>query len=181
MKPPTSSARREKDEWLHIQSESVSYNLTEDKGFLSLLAVWQNPSTLHTKHSSVEMTWQAKKRQEAESKWANSTEGSQAVCSVFCCLVHTQLFGASQQVLFIGQDVVEDKKLGGDGVALSSSPTTIPLPWLPYNRDNREAKITAMRKTGKTIRLCITVHVKTDTFKRLISNKQTCNLSHLQI
>ncbi len=43
------------------------------------------------------------------------------------CLVHTQLFGTRQQVLLIRQDVVEDKKLGGDGVALSSSSTALPL------------------------------------------------------
>lgn len=43
------------------------------------------------------------------------------------CLVHTQLFGARQKVLLIRQDVVEDKELGGDGVALSSSSTTFPL------------------------------------------------------
>ena len=43
------------------------------------------------------------------------------------CLVHTQLFGARQQVLLIRQDVVEDKELGGDGVALSSASTALPL------------------------------------------------------
>lgn len=45
----------------------------------------------------------------------------------YCLIVYTQLFGASQQVLLIRQDVVEDKELGGDGVALSSSKTNLPL------------------------------------------------------
>lgn len=40
---------------------------------------------------------------------------------VWDCFVRTQLFSASQQVLLIRKDVVEDKELGGDGVALSSS------------------------------------------------------------
>lgn len=42
-------------------------------------------------------------------------------------LIHTQLFGASQQVLLIRQDVVQDKQLGGDRVALPSCSTTIRL------------------------------------------------------
>lgn len=42
-------------------------------------------------------------------------------------LVHTKLFGASQQVLLIRKDVVEDKELGCDGVALSSPSTALPL------------------------------------------------------
>lgn len=37
------------------------------------------------------------------------------------------MFGAGQKVLLIRQDVVEDKELGGDGVALSSSSTNLPL------------------------------------------------------
>lgn len=57
--------------------------------------------------------------------------GSQAAGQCYMgqryCLVHTQLFGARQQVLLIRQDVVEDEELGGDGVALSSSSTALPL------------------------------------------------------
>lgn len=42
-------------------------------------------------------------------------------------MVRTQLLGASKEVLLIRQDVVEDKEPGGDGIALSSSSTTLPL------------------------------------------------------
>lgn len=49
------------------------------------------------------------------------------------CLVRTQLFGARQQVLLIREDVVEDKELGGDGVALSSS-SSAALPLLTNSK-----------------------------------------------
>lgn len=65
------------------------------------------------------------------------------------CPVHTQLFGARQQVLLIRQDVVEDKELGGDGVALSTSPATIPLLTIS-KRDKQTAT-----GQGRTIGLCI--------------------------
>lgn len=51
------------------------------------------------------------------------------------------MFGTSQQVLLIRQNVIEDEKLGGDGVALSSSSTTVPL---LTNNKKTEAKITAI-------------------------------------
>ena len=51
-------------------------------------------------------------------------------------MVHTQLLGARQQVLLIGQDVVENEELGGDGVALPSSSTALPL----LTNGKREAK-----------------------------------------
>lgn len=67
------------------------------------------------------------------------------------CLVYTQLFGACQQVLLIRQDVVEDKELGCDGVALSSSSTSLPL----LNNSEREKQNNSNRLgTGSTRGLC---------------------------
>lgn len=64
------------------------------------------------------------------------------------CLVHTQLFGARQQVLLIRQDVVEDKELGGDGVALPSSSTALPL----LTNSKKEAKQQLQVKDGQQSR-----------------------------
>lgn len=134
MKQPTLSAKREKDEWLHIQS--ISYNLTEDKRFLFLLTCWQIPFIIHTMHSSVrKMTKDAiqtgtereNEKQEGGEPRAQREAKHIAVFLLGNSLVHTQLFGASQQVLLIWQDVVQDKQLGGDRVALPSCSTTIRL------------------------------------------------------
>lgn len=134
MKQPTFSAKREKDEWLHIQS--ISYNLTEDKRFLFLLTCWQIPFIIHTMHSSVrKMTKDAiqtgtereNEKQEGGEPRAQREAKHIAVFLLGNSLIHTQLFGASQQVLLIRQDVVQDKQLGGDRVALPSCSTTIRL------------------------------------------------------
>lgn len=83
-------------------------------------------------------------RQAEKEKIRNGTEVSQQCRgrpgTVECymghsyCLVRTQLFGARQQVLLIREDVVEDKELGGDGVALSSSSSSAALPLLTNSK-----------------------------------------------
>ncbi len=161
MKRPTFSVEREKDEWLHIQSESISYNFTEDKSCLSPLTAWQIPSI-----SQCLLQWRIWQwmhfRQADEEKIRNRKEVSQlhsgepgtvqSYMGHSYCLVHTQLFCARQQVLFIRQDVVEDKKLGGDGVALSSSSTALPL----LTNNKREKQNNSYRSgTSSTIGLCI--------------------------
>lgn len=68
------------------------------------------------------------------------------------CLAHTQLFSARQQVLLIRQDVVQDKELGGDGVALSSSSTALPL----LTNSKREKQNNSYRSgMSSRIELCI--------------------------
>lgn len=49
---------------------------------------------------------------------------------------HTQLFGACQQALLVRENIVEDKKLGSDRVALSSS-TAAALPLLVCNKQSK--------------------------------------------
>lgn len=55
------------------------------------------------------------------------------------------MFGACQEALLIGEDVVEDEKLGGDGVALPHSAAAA-LPLLATNSgtkpDERELQVT---------------------------------------
>lgn len=101
--------------------------------------------------------WTGRRRE--KKKWKEvSQQHSGNLVTVQCymghryCQVHTQLFGARQQVLFIRQDVVEDKELGGDGVALPSSSTTLSL----LTNSKREAKQLQVRDgTGRKIGLCI--------------------------
>lgn len=60
-------------------------------------------------------------------------------------LKHTQLFGAGQQILLIGEDVVEDEELGGDGVALART-SAAALPLLTQTEQNHSNKSETPRK-----------------------------------
>lgn len=61
----------------------------------------------------------------------STVEGGQAWCHVVRdlshCFVRTQLLRAGQEVLLVGQNVIEDEELRGDGVACTSSSAAIPL------------------------------------------------------
>lgn len=68
-----------------------------------------------------------RKRKELSQQLSGKLATAQIYIGNGYCLVHTQLFSACQQVFLKRQDIVEDKELGGDGVALSTSSAALPL------------------------------------------------------